>query len=148
MRDQQTIDAYTRFFRGNSDAVAFAMMLIHVADIWDDLVDGDQQITNGDLHKAFWFCLSGIPRNQFYREFHTELMPIMEVAIFNWLASDKLVASGDAKSLEVANVIRHSLSDVFVHMARLIGGFEWAAQVTPEIKMLAQNDTLEDFVKG
>ena len=148
MRDQQTIDAYSRFFRGNSDAVAFAMMLIHVADIWDDLVDADQPVIKGDLHKAFWFCLSGIPRNRFYLEYHTELTPIMEVAIFNWLASDELVESGDAKSLEVANVIRHSLSDVFVHMARLIGGFEWAAQVTPEIKMLAQNDTLEEFLKG
>lgn len=148
MRDQQTIDKLSYFFRGDADAVNFALMFTHVADIWDDLVDKDRAPTDNELNSAFWYCLSAMPRNRFYRNHMDELIPQIETGILNWMAADELVKRGGKKEMEVANVIRHNISDLFVHMARLIGGFDWAVQVTADIKMLAQNDTLEEFLKG
>lgn len=148
MRDQLTISKFNHFFRGNADAVNFALMFLHIVDTWDDLIDKDQPITDANINSAFWFCLSSLPRNPFYRQFTDELTPIIEVGIFNWMAADELRLKGGTKEMEVANVIRHGVSDLFVHMARLIGGFDWAAEVTADIKMLAQNDTLEEFARG
>ena len=147
MRDQQTIEKLNYFFRGNQDATEFALMLIHVCDVWDDLTDKDEPVTQEAINKAFWFCLSGIPRNGFYRRFTDELTPLIETGIFNWIAADVLMARGGQKEMEIANIVRHDIGDVFVHMARLIGGFDWAASVTAEIKLLIQNDTLEEFLK-
>lgn len=147
MRDQQTIDKLNYFFCGNEDATEFALMLIHVCDVWDDLTDKDEVVTQKALNQAFWYCLSGIPRNSFYRRFADELTPLIETGIFNWIAADVLMARGGQKEMEIANIVRHDIGDVFVHMARLIGGFEWAATVTAEIKLLIQNDTLEEFLK-
>lgn len=147
MRDQQTIEKLSRFFMGNKEAVDFALMLVHVCDVWDDLVDQDSPVSKESVTQAFWFCLSGIPRNGFYRQFADEITPVLETGIFNWMAADALVAKGGEKELEIANIIRHDVSNVFIHMARLIGGFEWAASVAPEVRLLAQNDTFSEFVK-
>jgi hypothetical protein len=147
VRDPKTVDQLRKCFQNNESAVELALMIIGIADVWDDLVDGDEPVTRNDVNRAMWFALSGLPRNAFYRQFQDELLPLMEVGIFNWIASDELRRRGGTKELEIANVIRHGVSDVFVHMARLIGGFEWAAQAAVDIKLLAQNDTLEEYLK-
>lgn len=147
MRDQATIDKLSYFFHGNQEAVDLALMFVYVCDIWDDLIDKDREPTPDEINRMMWFCISSIPRNRFYQQFHNELTPIFEVGIFNWIAADQLKRRGGQKECEVANIIRHSVSDLFVHMALCIGGFEWAAQVTADIKLLAQNDTLEQYMK-
>ena len=148
MRDQATVDQLLQFFRGDREAVELALMFIHICDIWDDLIDKDREPSAAEINQMMWHCISGLPRNRFYRQFQDELTPIFEVGVFNWIAADELTRRGGQKEIQIANVIRHSICDLFVHMARIIGGFEWAATVTPEIKLLAQNDTLEQYLKG
>jgi hypothetical protein len=147
MRDEKTVDVLRKCFQNNESAVEFAMMLVHICDVWDDLIDGDC-VTHQDINRAMSMCLSGLPRNAFYRKFIDELTPHIEVGICNWLASDELRKRGSQKDLEVANVIRHDIVDTFIHVARLIGGLDWAAQCAAEIRVLAQNDTLEQYLKG
>lgn len=148
MRDARTIELLNGFFRGDSDAVDLALMLTRIADVWDDLIDKDVEVAPDDIHQMMWFSLSGINRNQFFRRHSAELLPIIETSIFNWLASNELREKHGQKGTEIAHVIRHSLCDVFVHMCRIIGGYELAVKATPGIKLLAQGDTLEEFLKG
>lgn len=147
MRDRETVDKYRRFFRGNADALALAMAVVRIADVWDDLVDQDEDVTTKDINEAFVLALCELPRNPFYREHLNELLPLLEIGVLNWLAANKLVDDGGVKQLEVANVIRHGISDLFLHMARLIGGMGWAAEIAPELKLLVQNDTLAEFLE-
>lgn len=136
------------FFKEEPDALALALMLVKISDVWDDLIDKDVDVKPEDINEMMWFALSGINRNTFFRAHYAELLPLMETSIFNWIASDELKSKHGSKGVEIANVIRHSLCDVFVHMARIIGGYQWAIAVTPLIKMLAQEDTLDEFLKG
>jgi hypothetical protein len=148
MRDQETLEKISYFLRDDEHAIDLALMYIHIADVWDDLIDLDQEVGGETINQMMWMALSGIPRNPFFRRFHDELLPIVEVAICNWVASDVLRSDIDnQKAQEIANVIRHGLSDLLIHMARLIGGPSWAMCVAPAIKLLAQNDTLTEFVK-
>lgn len=147
VRDEQTVNRLRRYFKGDRDAVSFALMIIDLADVWDDLVDKDVEVSEGDINRAMVVALSGIPRNPFYRRHQDELLPLMESGIFGWLAANELVKRGGQKELEIANVLRHSAADLFVHMARLIGGIGWAATVAPDIHLLAQDDTFSEFVK-
>ena len=148
MRDAKTISMLHKFFGDDPDAVQLALMLTRISDVWDDLIDKDAEVTPADINNMMWLALSGVNRNAFFRNHTSELLPLMETSILNWMASDELKANHGQKGVEIANVIRHSLCDLFVHMARIIGGFEWAVSVTPEIRMLAQNDSLDEFVKG
>lgn len=148
MRDQAKVSELGGFLKGDVAALDLAIMLIDVADVWDDLIDKDAQVSGDNISRVMVHCLSGIPRNPFYRSHVDELMPVIETSICNWLASNALCSSGERKSLEVANVIRHDVANVFIHMARIIGGLNWAIQVTPSIRLWAQHDTLEQFLKG
>lgn len=147
MRDQATVSEYRRFFQGNEDAVSLAMMIIHIADIWDDLIDRDCEVKAEDINKAFLYATCALPRNRFYRQHMDELLPVLELGVLNWMTANRFQVSGNRKALEIAHVIRHGIGDLFIHMARLIGGMQWGVEVAPEIKLLVQNDTLEEFLQ-
>ena len=147
MRDAETVSKYHRFFRGDEAAVDLAMMIIHVADVWDDLIDKDCTVSDDALNQAFSAALCGLPRNTFYRSHLDELLPLLEISVLNWLTANAFERTGDRKAKEIAHVIRHGLSDLFIHMARLIGGMAWGAVVAPEIKLLVHNDTLDEYLK-
>lgn len=147
MRDRETVSKYQRFFRGNTDALALAMAVIRIADVWDDLVDRDEDVTESDINEAFVLALVELPRNPFYRAHMDELLPLMESGVLNWLTANRLEALGGERELEIANIIRHDIGDLFLHMARLIGGFGWATEIAPELKLLVQNDTLKQYLE-
>lgn len=147
VRDADTVSKFRHFFRGDEDAVSLAMMVIHIADIWDDLIDKDCGPTDEDVSKAFLFAVCGMPRNRFYRQHMDELLPVLEVAMLNWLTANEFEHSGERKKLEIAHVIRHGIGDLFIHMARLIGGLQWGIEVAPQVKLLVHNDTLDEYLK-
>lgn len=147
MRDPETVDSFRRFFRGDEDAVALAMMVIHVCDVWDDLIDKDQEIRDEDITRAFMFALCAMPRNRFYRRHMDEIVPMVELGVVNWLTANRFEQGGERRALEIAHVIRHGIGDLFVHMARLIGGLQWAIEVAPEIKLVVHADTLDEYLK-
>jgi len=147
MRDQETVDRFRHFFRGNEDAVALAMMVIRVADVWDDLIDKDQEVRDEDITQAFTMTLCGMPRNRFYRQHMDEIVPMLELSVVNWLTANHFEQGGERRALEIAHVIRHGVGDLFVHMARLIGGLQWAIEVAPEIKLVVHNDTLDEYLQ-
>lgn len=147
MRDQETVDRFRRFFRGDEDAVSLAMMVIHVADVWDDLIDKDSEVCNEDITRAFMFAMCAMPRNRFYRQHMEEIVPMIELGAINWLTANHFEQGGERRALEIAHVIRHGIGDLFVHMARLIGGVPWAIEVAPEIKLVVHTDTLADYLK-
>lgn len=147
MRDAATVDKFRRFFRCNEDAVALAMMVVRIADVWDDLIDQDCPVKPEDINEAFIFATCALPRNRFYRQHMDELLPVLELGVLNWLTANHLHATGERKALEIAHVIRHGIGDLFIHMARLIGGMQWGIEIAPEVKMLVQNDTFEEFLQ-
>lgn len=147
MRDPETVDSFRRFFRGDEDAVALAMMVIHVCDVWDDLIDKDQEIRDEDITRAFMFALCAMPRNRFYRAHIDEIVPLLELGVVNWLTANRFERDGERRALEIAHVIRHGIGDLFVHMARLIGGLQWAIEVAPEIKLVVHTDTLDEYLQ-
>ena len=147
MRDSETVSKLRGFFQGNEDAVALALMLTHACDVWDDLIDRDRLPSEAEINKAFMFLMCAMPRNPFYREHIDELLPVIDVGVMNWMAANEFERSGERKALEIAHVIRHSIGDVFIHMARLIGGLQWGVEVAPKIKLLVNVDSLEEYLK-
>lgn len=134
-------------FQGNNAAIQLGMMIVKIADVWDNLIDGDVEVNNEDINQAFWYALVEIPRNPFYRAHVDELHPLFANGILNWHIANQLVkdAPDSKRAVEIAHVLRYSIGDVISHMAMLIGGVEWARKVGPELRMRCQRDTLENF---
>lgn len=131
--------------KGDAEAVAFVKLVIMIAGVWDDIVDGDKQVSVAQVNGAFWACLIELPRNNFYRRHEGVLQPVMANGILSWWTANQL-ERGDLHDRQMAHVMRYAAGDVACMCACIVGGPEWAAEVGPGLRRLVQKDRLENFL--
>lgn len=134
-------------YKGNLDAARLALTIVKIADVWDNLIDKDKEVSDADIHEAFWLSCIEMQQNPFFRQFSADLLPVMANGIVNWRIANELQKQKDDRAIEIAHVIRYSIADTIVHMALLIGGPEWVVEVGPELRLRSQKDTLKNFRK-
>jgi hypothetical protein len=116
-----------------------------VAQIWDDLVDGgDPDIE--DINKAFWIALIEIPQNPFYIRYQVEFIPLFREYINSWMDANTL-EKGNSHQQTIAFVLRDNYCGIVSQCAYLIGGYVWMRKVSPEIRKLIFDETLEQYTE-
>jgi len=101
------------------EAVQFLLGLWGVSHVFDDMADGDQP-DRGELDRALWFVLVGMPLNGFYRDNQAGLLPVVATAVLKWQASDK--AERDGKADERSFGWRAGFYDVVLTVVCLVHG--------------------------
>ncbi len=127
-------------------AVKFLADLAYIAHVWDDLVDKDVEVSPIQITRAFSLSVLGFNANPFFRAHVDRLLPVLETGILNWLGANQLEKVGTNHCLQVAHVIRCSVGDVAVACASVIHGFDKAAEMAAELRMIMQQDSLEDYI--
>lgn len=130
---------------GDPAAVELLRLLNHVANVWDDLTDGDL-VDARALNFAFESLLIHIPRNRFYRAHQAELQPLVEVAIADWHAANAMQASSDDEEVLRAHVLRFNLLSVWVMCARLVGGLDAAKRAAEVLRRTIPSERFADFL--
>jgi hypothetical protein len=140
------IEFLTFAMRGDMDAVGLVMSVVKIADVWDNLIDKDKDVSDEDINQAFWLACVEIPRNPAFRRYQLDITSVFSMGIINWHVANKLQA-GDDHAKQIAHVTRYSIADVSLYLATAIGGPEWAIEVGPELRLRSQKDKLENFMK-
>jgi len=141
-------DIMVRLYKGNMAAVELAKQVAFLADVWDNLYDGDKQVTRAELNRAFWVALFEIPSNPVYREAEAYLRPALVSGYLAWMNANYLeTRKDDHHALTVSHVARYGLSEALVMIAFVVGGRDWAEVVGPDIRMMCQRDKLDDYLK-
>lgn len=140
------IEFLTFAMRGDMDAVGLVMSVVKIADVWDNLIDKDKDVSDEDINQAFWLACVEIPRNPAFRRYQLDITSVFSMGIINWHVANKLQA-GDDHAKQIAHVTRYSIADVSLYLATAIGGPEWAVEVGPELRLRSQKDKLENFMK-
>ena len=122
-------------FRGNQDAVELCVMLFGIAQVWDDVVDGDT-VAPRDANNAFVASLVGIPTNRV-----AQMMPELPYHIYNvflrWRDATAIENNAPNKAdLHKCYMLRAGLYDIFVLIAAKLYGDDYAAEVGPSIRRL------------
>ena len=129
--NQEMFDGLTFFLKGNGPAVQFAVDLIYLAHLIDDLVDGDVIRDTEDIKKGFRILIVDQRMNPFYNAFRGALDPLMASAYLLWLDSTYL-ETGGASERFTAFMIRNDTLKVIHHCMMLVGGPEWAQEQGPD----------------
>ncbi|WBF19795.1 hypothetical protein [Halomonas elongata] len=132
----------------NPSAVAFCETVFEISQVLDDLIDGDAQLDQGTVIRAFWRALIDLPDNPFYRQHEPFLRPQLATALQDWTDSVTLERSGDEHDRHLAFVLRDQLSGVVVQCVRLVGGYELMRQVGPTVRRFFHDELLSDYVAG
>lgn len=140
-------DRLLHWFKGDVHAVALALQVAHVSEVWDDLIDGDRAPTSDAINRAFVAALFDIQRNPVYLRFRPLIEPIMEHAVLTWMIANRFEKSGDLNRLEFAHVLRYFGLNVCVQIARCIGGIEWAVDAAEEIFAMGSKESFADYVR-
>lgn len=139
-----SIEKLRDIFKQNEDAIQLVLMVREISHTWDDLIDKDKPVSEAQIHRAFWLALVGLRTNNFYRQFESALLPVMETGILNFVASVEL-ERWPGRSRELAHTARYAAGDIALVITRLIGGLDWAMQHAPELKLMLQQDDFASF---
>jgi hypothetical protein len=83
------------WFGGNQSAVNFLVILSSIAELWDDLIDGDKLPPKEEIDKIFWGALVELPTNEFFQQNKAFFMPLIIQAITAWRDSTALEKEGE-----------------------------------------------------
>lgn len=134
----------SQVLQGNGEAVDFCQRLFRVSQVLDDLVDGDREVTAGDVKLVFWDALVEIPANGFYQRHFSYLHPLVAAAFMDWEDATDLEKM-DEHGRNLAFVWRDSISSLVAHCALLIGGRAWQRRVSVTIRRFFLDETLDDY---
>ena len=133
--------------KGNTDAVEYCQDLFQISQIWDDLIDKDEPVSDESINAMMWLALVQLPYNKFYMENINALQPIMQKAILDWLAANHM-ENGTPQERVVAYVLRDTLTTIVTHCALLIGGYEWAQFVSIRVREALHDEDMDEYLKG
>lgn len=128
------------WFPDHPEVLAFIDDVGAITQTWDDLHDGDRQVSQGRLFFAFWRAISGLQRNTFYQRHIGELLPVFELGMLDWHAANVMEAGGKSRDLYLSYVLRDSIVGLVVSCARIVHGAEPAYKLAPEIRRLFHHD--------
>lgn len=140
---QREFEIYLRWMKGDRDAARFIEQFFYLCHLWDDLIDRDVPRSNEQINAAFWVALVSIPENPFYMRHWAELHPVVVASINDWHAANTIEDA--RKRLDISYTLRCSILTVISHCAYLCGGRDWAHEVGPEIRLMGQRETLEEY---
>lgn len=137
-------------FDGLEDAVDLIEDCISVTEVWDDLIDGDRQVTSEMITHAFTLALVKIPSNPLYTRYGATIRVALTGAILGWIDSDAM--RGDrtmgAEDVITAHVVRYQIVDVALQLLVELRGWSFATIYSPELRRMYRAETLREFVES
>lgn len=131
--------------KGNKSAADFVFQASSLAHFFDDLIDKDQNISKNEIHANLWLSMITLPRNEFYRNNFNELNPLIASSIINWRAANELEATDSSEDKEISFIIRSEYVNLLIHSALIVGGVDWANEITPKIRRFWHDETLAGY---
>ena len=132
--------------RNDVAAVELCQLFGQISQIWDDLVDGDKQVSAEEINRAFVAALVHIPVNPFYNAHFVILQPLVCAAINAWLDSNDLPDTDIPNRNVQAYVLRDRLQEFVLACARIVGGWAWMRQVSLTVRReFTSRETLDEF---
>jgi len=134
------------FLKGDQRATDFVVLVFRALHVWDDLIDQDKKPTADEINSVFWDLLIELPRDQFYMSNFQYLNATLVNAVINWHAATDLERNGGDHDKSIAFILRGAYIDIVSAAALLVGGVEWAKQVTPAIRRWAHEETYSMYL--
>ncbi|MCW7551071.1 hypothetical protein NX722_28345 [Endozoicomonas gorgoniicola] len=126
-------------------AIDLAYQFVAISQIWDDLIDRDKPVDNDAINRMMRYALVEIPKNPFYQTHIQSLHPVLEDRLYTWLDANALEAKGNCRDLQVSYIIRSVITDLIIHLAFLVGGFDWRQQAALALRQAVYRDNESFF---
>lgn len=131
----------------DEEALAFCEAFFFITQVWDDLVDQDKAIDPADVNRAFWLALVEMPANPFFARHAAQLNAFLGQAVCAWFDANVLEC-GTSHEKTLAFVLRDAVGGLISLCAYLLGGYDRMRAVSPHVRRLVHDETLETYLRG
>lgn len=139
------IFAFKRWFKNDTNAINYALAIWDLAQMWDDLID--EYPTDKAINKAMLFASTTLPALPFMRAHADKLCALQTSTFLEWQDANVIEKNPELhEHLPKAYMLRAGIYSIFSYVAYLVGGFEWASEMGPEIRAF-YGETLEQFTE-
>lgn len=130
----------------DESALQFVRAVYAIIELWDDLIDRDQEPTAAEINRVFFLALITLPGNQFYRNNYGALSAVVLSSILSWHTANAVAGSVEAKAHAYA--LRKEFINLVVVCVALTSGVD-AAQNASLVGWNAatKDDPFEKFMK-
>ena len=128
-------NAFVVWFQGNHAACQYCLDLWDIAQVWDDLIDGDH-VEGDEINKVMVKATSSLHTNPFFVQYASSLIPVQVSTFLQWRDATTIELDPERTEDDLAKcyMLRAGLYSLFAFVAFLVGGDEWAKQVGPQIR--------------
>lgn len=131
---------------GDAAAADFLYLVVQIAQTWDDLIDRDKAVQDGDINHAFEAALVLIPGNPFYRLHSDTLSALLHNSIRNWHLATRIERELDAAMMPAAFVLRSAYADIFAQVAYITGGSDHSLNIAMAARRQAHSEGMDGYV--
>ena len=129
------------------EALEFLTLVMNAIEVWDDIIDKDNRITNADIHNVFTQLLIKLPANTFYQKNYTALAGMIIVMITSWHTSNA------DQSTEESRAHAYSLRKEFINLVVLCVALTGSIEDARTASLAgwtdsAANDSFNEFIRG
>jgi len=136
------------WFGGNQSAVDFLVALSSIAELWDDLVDKDKELSRKEIDSVFWNALVTLPTNEFFSANKAFLMPLVIQSINAWQDSVEL-ERGNTNDRAYALTLRIISLQIAPMIVLLLRGQEAMRDLSTEMwRYFTSHDDAIKWIQG
>lgn len=129
---------------GDQAAVDAFLMLSRIAEVWDDLIDGEP-VDPEDIHGAFVDAMVRLQGNPFYRRHEGVVMGAVIAGINAWLDSVHLEKAPGRAARMHAFYLRNYCYELLNVCAFCIGGWRHMRAVSAEMRTFFTHETYDQW---
>ena len=79
-------------------AVDYVVSVSDLCEVFDDLIDGDKEVTPADIHRTLFAALVDLPANPFFHRHTSALVPVHLTGIAAWIDANRLEKSDNTQT--------------------------------------------------
>lgn len=130
---------------GNQEAVDAVFTITEICDVWDDLVDRDNPVSEDAVNGAFVKAFIALAGNSFYKRHEAQFFAILATGINAWLDANDLQKGKTEKERMLAFYIRTFGFEITHLAAMLAGGWDHLRRVSLEMRMFFESETYAEW---
>ena len=134
-----------RWLLGNKDAVNFINMLFDAVELWDDLIDKDNEISDDFINRGFAELMFGLPASDWFAAHRTFYVPLLLTSINGFLDANEMCKSDQPHHRNLAFHIRNFGIEVILATVFLVGGFGQLREVSREVREFFAFESFEEW---
>lgn len=140
IRDKKLLE-----WTGDMNAVWFVRQFGDICEVFDDLVDKDKPVTDADIARTLFICLTELPVNPFFDKYKHQLIPIIVTGINAWLDANVL-EKGSQNDRVFSYVLRDWYAEVIAYCIYLCRGRDYLRTVSLDVRhFFTHHETLEQY---